>query len=111
MWISNLDAGLGPVYLMGQTARQRAESMRGEISTVDAVQQHTTVPEKPRKRRTRLVFLVGTGVYRAIAAVGHQARSAQIENPPAAGPAMPQTTPSVVHPETSGAVTSRLPGQ
>ena len=111
MWISNLVAGLGAVYLRGQTARQRAESMRGEISTAGAVQQHTTVPEKPRKRRTRLVFLVGTGVYRAIAAVGRQAKSAQIENPPAAGPAMPQTTLSVVHPETSGAVTSRLRGQ
>ena len=72
MWISNLDSDLGAVSLTGRAVRQRSESLRGETLTVAEGQQPKTIPQKPAKRRTRLVFLAGTGVYRAIAAVAHQ---------------------------------------
>ena len=75
MWISNLDADLGAVSLTGRAVRQRSESLRGETLTVAEGQQPKTIPQKPAKRRTRLVFLAGTGVYRAIAAVASHGRS------------------------------------
>ena len=78
MWISHLDAGLGALYLVGQAARQRRQSLRGEGSRVAEVQPPTTVAQQSRKRPTRPGLLVGTAVYRAIAAVGHQASHSRL---------------------------------
>ena len=85
--------------------------MSASTLKIDEVRPPETVPNKPRRGRKLLLFLIGSAVCIAIAAVMHTLRSSQPEHPRPAEHTVAEATVTVVHPAKPEAFTLQLPGQ